>query len=51
MDRVQVAEKDQWNVKAIYPTLEEWKKEFTKVQGNPEAPHWPALAQYKGRLK
>ena len=50
MDRVQVAEKDQWNVKAIYPTLDEWKKEFTAVQGSPEAPHWPALAQYKGRL-
>ena len=51
MERAKVAETDQWNVKAIYPTLEDWKKEFTKVQGNRETPHWPALAHYKGRLK
>ncbi|HEY5235393.1 MAG TPA: oligoendopeptidase F, partial [Rhabdochlamydiaceae bacterium] len=51
MDRAGVPEIDQWNVKPIYPTLEDWKKEFTKVLGNPEAPHWPVLAQFKGRLK
>ena len=51
MDRASVPETDQWNVKAIYATLDDWKKEFTKVQGNPEAPHWPVLAQFKGRLK
>lgn len=51
MERAKVAEIDQWNVKAIYPTLEEWKKEFTKVQGKLESPHWPALAQFKGRLQ
>jgi oligoendopeptidase F len=54
MDRTGVPETDQWNVKAIYPSLEDWKKEFTKVQGNPQgspqAPHWPVLARFKGRL-
>ncbi len=51
MERARVAETDQWNVKAIYSSLEEWKKEFTKAQGNSEAPHWPQLAHFKGRLK
>lgn len=51
MDRAKVAETDQWNVKAVYPALEEWKKDFTKAQGKTEAPHWPILAQFKGRLK
>lgn len=51
VDREKVAEADQWNVKAIYPSLDDWKKEFTKEQGNPEAPRWPVLMQYKGQLE
>lgn len=51
MERTNVKQNDQWNVQAIYPTLEDWKKDFTKVQGKPESPHWPVIAQWKGRLK
>ena len=51
MDRANVPMADQWNVEAFYKTPEDWKKEFTKAQGNPEAPHWPELALFKGRLK
>ncbi len=51
MNRTNVPKTDQWNVESLYPSLEEWKKDLTKVQGKSEAPHWPELAQFKGRLK
>lgn len=49
-ERAQVPETDQWNVKALYSSLNEWKKEFTKWQGEEKAPHWPKLASFRGRL-
>jgi oligoendopeptidase F len=51
MDRANVPVADRWNVEAFYKTLDDWKKEFTKAQGSAEAPHWPKLAPFKGRLK
>lgn len=51
MDRANVTATDKWNVEALYATLDDWKKDFTKAQGMPEAPHWPEFASFKGRLK
>ena len=47
MDRDQIPASDKWNVEAFYASLEDWKKEFAKWQ----TPHWPELAQFRGRLK
>jgi len=51
MDRANVPVADQWNVEAFYASLNDWKKEFTEAQGKSDAPHWPELAPFKGRLK
>lgn len=48
--RAQVAETDRWNVSALYSSLEEWKKDFTKWQGGEASPHWSKLTTFKGRL-
>jgi len=54
-ERTEVAEIDQWNVKAFYHSPDEWKKDFTKWQGEDQrerkAPHWPKLASFRGRLE
>lgn len=50
MNRDQVALADTWNVEACYPSLDEWKKDFTKAQRE-GSPRWPELAAFKGRLK
>jgi oligoendopeptidase F len=49
-ERAQVAETDRWNVKALYPSLAEWKKDFTKWQGEEKSPHWPKIGTFRGRL-
>jgi len=42
---------DCWNIEALYPSLEEWKKEFTTWAREGQTPRWPEIAQYRGKLK
>lgn len=44
MERTEVKQEDRWNVEALYPSLEEWKKDFNRYQGD------FGLSPYKGRL-
>lgn len=50
LSRSQISASDCWNVEALYPSLEEWKKDFAKWKGAESTPHWPELAAYKGRF-
>ena len=47
MDRSQVSSSDKWNVEALYPSLEDWKKDFDQQE---RKPRWPELAAFRGRL-
>lgn len=49
--REQIPENDRWNVAALYPNVEEWAKDFLKVQESERAPHWKTLQLYRGKLK
>ena len=43
-ERTEIALEDRWNVEALYPSLEEWNKDFMRYQ------EWPKLETFKGRL-
>lgn len=49
--RDQIPEQDRWNVSALYPTPDDWKSDFLKVQTKEKAPYWPELKSYQGKLK
>ncbi len=49
-ERIQVPELDRWNVAALYPSSEEWNKDFSKWKGKDEAVRWPHVAAFKGTL-
>ncbi len=49
--RAEVLPDDQWNVAELYPSLDQWEKEFAAVCEKPTKPHWPKLQSYRGRLK
>lgn len=51
MDRAEIPMQDRWNVEAFYPSLEDWKKDFTQKEGKKERERWPQLAKFRGRLK
>jgi oligoendopeptidase F len=48
-ERSQVAEIDQWNVAALYPTYQSWEEEF-KTANRQEKPKWPEFMACKGQL-
>lgn len=48
-ERGQVAEKDRWNVEALYPSLEEWTKDFNSMKEGSTL--WKQLISYKGKLQ
>jgi oligoendopeptidase F len=49
-ERSIVAEQDQWNVESLYPSLQEWEKEFANFIKSAHPPFWPELNYFKGRL-
>ncbi|MFZ0564729.1 MAG: oligoendopeptidase F [Chlamydiales bacterium] len=49
--REEISSTDKWNVEALYPTLEEWKKALSQITDQPSTPHWPKLVLLQGRLK
>jgi oligoendopeptidase F len=49
-ERKNVPESDRWNVAALYPSLDEWNKNFNQWKGKEEAVRWPHLAAFKGQL-
>lgn len=49
--REETAKADKWNVEALYPTLQEWEKDYNNVvKGFEDKPIWTELQQYQGRL-
>ena len=46
MDREKIAEKDRWNVAAIYASWDDWNKEFTEWQNKGKE-----VAKFRGKLK
>lgn len=42
--RSEVPSKEKWNVEALYPSMDEWKKVFEKARR-------PKLSEYQGKLK
>ena len=49
--RSEVPKDERWNVDALYPSVQEWKKEFDSTKGQSDAPHWPELKAYESKLK
>jgi oligoendopeptidase F len=49
--RNEVLQEDRWNVEALYLNSDAWKESWQQAIGSQKAPHWPALAAYRGRLK
>lgn len=51
IERDAVPQQDKWNVEALYPSLEDWYKEFhTICPEKKEGPFWPYLEKFKGSL-
>lgn len=48
--RSEVLQEDCWNVEAMYPSIEAWKKDFEDVARGNQRPHWPEVASYRGKL-
>lgn len=49
-ERAQVLEQDRWNVAALYPSMEEWNKDFNEWKGQDGSVRWPHLAAFRGKL-
>lgn len=50
-ERKEISKNDQWNVEALYPSLEAWEADFQKQAGHGTAPRWPDIARYRGHLQ
>ena len=48
--RHEVPKDDTWNVEALYLGPNNWKSELEKVQGSKQAPKWPQLSEFRGRM-
>lgn len=48
--REEIPQADKWNVEALYPTKNEWEKEFQAFVNLKQTPCWPELAAYQGTL-
>lgn len=49
-ERTEVPKDEQWNVAALYPSVEDWKKDFIETKGNDQMPHWPQLKAFEKQL-
>ncbi len=48
--RKETALGDCWNVEALYPTFEEWEKDFETAKRANQHPIWPEIMGFQGRL-
>lgn len=48
--RSEIDQEDQWNVEALYPSIEKWREQFQSVYASEQHPHWPGLLAFKGKL-
>ncbi len=49
--RDEVLQEDKWNVEALYPSFEQWEKDFESFQNQKqEDSYWPVLKKFKGTL-
>lgn len=48
--RQEIAQDDCWNVEALYPSFDLWKKEFESIAPNQKPSRWPEIASLKGTL-
>jgi oligoendopeptidase F len=48
--RSEVAEKDRWNVAALYGSPDVWLGELKAVQDSPSKPYWPKWDSFRGKL-
>lgn len=39
-----------WNVEAIFPSFDNWQQSFDASIEQSQAPYWPSLADFRGRL-
>ena len=51
IERDAVPLEDRWKIEALYPSLQEWDKEFRAIcPEKKEGAFWPHLAKQKGHL-
>ena len=46
-ERGERAERDCWNVEALYPHWQAWEEEMSRIGNESQTPHWPSIASYK----
>lgn len=49
-NRTEVLPEDQWNVEALYPSMDKWEDEFNSLCKFDQKPYWPKLAAFKEKL-
>lgn len=50
-ERKEIHADDQWDVASLYPSLDDWKKEFTELtKDRSEKGCWPHLGNYQGKI-
>lgn len=48
--REEIKKECRWNVESMYPTFDDWKKDFLTVSQNGQHPVWKDIISYKGKL-
>jgi len=49
-NREEISEEFQWSVQDLYPDLTAWEEDLERVKEEKQAPFWPELGSFKGRL-
>ena len=50
-ERTEISLEDQWNLPVLFPSIQEWEKEFDSIYESPNFPHWPKLQTMRGHLR
>jgi len=50
MDREKTLKSDQWDIEMLYPSLDDWEKDFIFWGGQKKEPHWPKFVPFRSRL-
>jgi oligoendopeptidase F len=50
VERGDVSTADKWDVEQMYPSLEDWRRDFEHWRGSVKHPMWPQLEKFRGKF-
>lgn len=50
LEREKINKEDRWNVTSLYPSYEEWQKDFSTEVRSGKNPRWPEISEFRGKL-